>query len=308
MMQQLQFSTIDSTNDEVLRRLEAGSPTPPFVVRADEQSAGRGRRGRAWFSPPGGLWMTVAWPPRTPPGAGAEAAALVTGLALAEAVETEVLRTGSGGSGTTPSSGPRLEIKWPNDLLLGRRKVAGILCERRMSALTAGRERADADAPSIAAQERSPMEPVLVIGVGVNVNIEAADLPRHLEFPADSLKNALGRPIAIDALYSRFLERFEEHMAVFSDRGFTPGMKDAISRRLAFLGEAIEVTVPLAATAATLAAHATAGAGDPTDSMRRVRGRVLGLDLHGRLIVEEEHTQAIHACHAGEVRALRPSG
>jgi BirA family biotin operon repressor/biotin-[acetyl-CoA-carboxylase] ligase len=87
------------------------------AIAARVQTAGRGRRGRTWHSPAGGLWMSVVCRPSDP--GGAEHLSLRVGLAVAETIER-----------LFPDL-PRLTVKWPNDLLLGGRKLAGILCEAR---------------------------------------------------------------------------------------------------------------------------------------------------------------------------------
>jgi BirA family biotin operon repressor/biotin-[acetyl-CoA-carboxylase] ligase len=87
------------------------------AVAARVQTAGRGRRGRTWHSPAGGLWMSVVCRPAD--AEGVEHLSLRVGLAVAETIER-----------LFPDL-PRLTVKWPNDLLLGGRKLAGILCEAR---------------------------------------------------------------------------------------------------------------------------------------------------------------------------------
>jgi BirA family biotin operon repressor/biotin-[acetyl-CoA-carboxylase] ligase len=124
------YASIGSTNDRAAE-LAATGAAAYTVVLADEQTAGRGRRGARWWSPPGhGLLMSVVVrsggaadvPVVAPSGAGAAGGAggnclpLVVGLSVAEAVERLV-----------PEADVR--VKWPNDLLLGRRKLGGILCE-----------------------------------------------------------------------------------------------------------------------------------------------------------------------------------
>ena len=105
------------------------------VVIADAQTAGRGRRGRTWFSPPGsGLYVSIVLMPGRAKVAPQRATALLTltaGVALAEAV--------AAATGLPP------DIKWPNDLLVGRRKLAGILAE---ATATARSERSTRTSPS----------------------------------------------------------------------------------------------------------------------------------------------------------------
>lgn len=155
------FPVIGSTND-VAATLAVHSANEGAVVIADTQTAGRGRRGRGWFSPPGsGLYVSVVLRPgRRPSGGGDRATRLLTlaaGVALVEAVRT--------------ATGLAADLKWPNDLYSGRRKLAGILAE------AAGNE---------------PEESV-VLGYGINVG--AAAYPSELRDRATSLESELGRPV-----------------------------------------------------------------------------------------------------------------
>ena len=145
--------TVSSTNDRA-RVLVGRGRRMPAVVVADRQSAGRGRRGRRWDSDsPLGLWFTVAWEV----GEG-----VVGGLPL---------RVGLGVAGGIESVVPglRVEIKWPNDLLVGGRKLGGILCER------CGRH--------------------VLAGVGLNLNHKPGDFPAALADTAISVRLAAGRSV-----------------------------------------------------------------------------------------------------------------
>lgn len=115
------FRTLPSTLDAIhdLGAQEAPSGT---LVLAEEQTAGRGRDGRTWRSPPGGVWLGMLLRPPLPP---AGVLSLRIGLVLADVVEAVL------GIRATSLSGPRAALKWPNDVLLDERKVAGILCETR---------------------------------------------------------------------------------------------------------------------------------------------------------------------------------
>lgn len=168
--------TIDSTNAEVLRRLSAGA-VAPFAVLAERQTAGRGRRGRQWESPFGAnLYYTLGISVR----GGAkelEGLSLVVGLAVARAIKV----LGVAGVG----------LKWPNDVLVGGKKIAGILLE-----LTGD----PADICSVA------------IGIGVNVNMRAA---MSIDQPWTSLREALGggvdRNDLLAALESELLGGLSRH-------------------------------------------------------------------------------------------------
>jgi len=175
----LYFPTIGSTNDVALsysaptaargvggsgvaRSAAAGGKafaerSEGLVVVADEQTAGRGRRGHAWFSPPGsGLYVSVVLAPATARVDPLRATRLVTlaaGVALAEGIHA--------------ATSLRVSLKWPNDLLVAPRKLAGILAE---------------------ATDR-----LVVVGYGINV--AAAAFPPELRDRTTSLESELGRPV-----------------------------------------------------------------------------------------------------------------
>lgn len=112
---------IGSTNDRASELVRAGAPAWTVVV-ADEQTRGRGRRGKPWVSDAGaGLWMSIVLPTLEAGGA----LPLLVGLACAEAIETLAPEVHVG-------------IKWPNDLMIGGRKVGGILCEAVGGAVVVG--------------------------------------------------------------------------------------------------------------------------------------------------------------------------
>jgi BirA family transcriptional regulator, biotin operon repressor / biotin---[acetyl-CoA-carboxylase] ligase len=101
---------------DLLHGLAADGAEAGTVVVAGEQTGGRGSRGRGWQSPPGGLWLSALFRPRV--SAGVEFFGLRIGLAVADAVEAL-------------GPGVPVHIKWPNDLMVGDRKLGGILCEAR---------------------------------------------------------------------------------------------------------------------------------------------------------------------------------
>lgn len=110
---------VPSTMDLAHALAEAGA-AHGTAVAARAQHAGRGRRGAAWVSPPGGLWLSVITRPAQ--AARLECLSLRVGLAVAEALEA------------LDAAVPPVRVKWPNDLLLGDRKLAGVLCEARWDA------------------------------------------------------------------------------------------------------------------------------------------------------------------------------
>lgn len=172
----------ESTNAEALALAAQGAAAFTAVV-ADAQTRGRGRLGRSWFSPPGvNLHVSVILRPAVPPPA-LPRLSIVAAIALAEAVEQVA---------------PELpvELKWPNDLLVGGRKVAGVLSEL-----------GSADPPCV------------VVGVGVDVNLAAADLPPELARRATSLLAEAGRPVDREALLAALLERLEAGVRAFERAG-----------------------------------------------------------------------------------------
>lgn len=145
----LRFERIDSTNDEARRLAEAGAAEGALVV-AREQNAGRGRRGRAWVSPPGNLYCSLLLRPACEAGAAAQLG-FAAALAIAEAAALVL------------PQGADVSCKWPNDVLVGGAKAAGILMKSRASGGGA-------------------LE-WLVLGIGVNL----VSHPAGIEYPATSL-------------------------------------------------------------------------------------------------------------------------
>jgi len=166
-------SAVDSTNDEALRLAELGAADGTAVF-ADEQRAGRGRRGRSWFSPAGaGLYVSVVVTPCNWPG-GLPLVTLGAGIAAAR--------------GVGAVSGLPVELKWPNDLVVGRpwRKLGGVLSE----ALGSG-ARADA------------------VVVGIGINLQPAAYPPDVAERAASIEVELGRPVERGRLLVAVLTEFE---------------------------------------------------------------------------------------------------
>ena len=111
----LRVGRIGSTMDRLHELAEQGAPAGTAVL-AEAQTGGRGSRGRAWHSPPGGLWLSVLYRPPAPDGV--ELLSLRLGLLVAAALETL-------------AAGLPVMVKWPNDLMLHDRKLGGMLCEAR---------------------------------------------------------------------------------------------------------------------------------------------------------------------------------
>lgn len=168
----IELVSVGSTNTRALEEGRTG-----LLVVAGEQTGGRGRHGRSWFSPEGrSIYLTLttgSTDPRLP---------IVAGVAVHEVVSSLLC----------PGAAP--EIKWPNDLLVGGRKLSGILCETR-GALAA-------------------------VGIGLNVN--GLSWPAELEGRAISLEEILGSPRDLSPIMELLASSLEKWLALFMLDGFEP--------------------------------------------------------------------------------------
>ncbi|HZT87190.1 MAG TPA: biotin--[acetyl-CoA-carboxylase] ligase [Stellaceae bacterium] len=194
--------TLPSTNDEA-KRLARQDEAEGAVVWAREQTAGRGRRGRTWLSPRGNLSLSLMLRPREP---AAKAAQLgfATALALAEALDDVV------------PSGLEIRLKWPNDVLVNGRKLAGILLESE----TASNGRLE----------------FLIIGVGANLAIA----PQGTEFPSTSLTAEGVHALDPQRLLALFVSAFDRWLQRWRQDGFGP-LRTAWLARAAARGETVRV-------------------------------------------------------------------
>lgn len=164
-----------STNDDLLRAAAVGAPEGT-VVLAEEQAAGRGRQGRSWVSPTGtGLTFSVLFRPKGLAPADAATFPLVVGCAVARAAQSFL-----------PSA--RVMLKWPNDLQVAGRKLCGILCQ----------------------MQGTPEGPAIIAGIGLNVNLDVADLPPEVAAIATSLRAAAGVPLDRAGVLADVLLALEE--------------------------------------------------------------------------------------------------
>ena len=198
----LAFDSVDSTNEEAKRRLRAGAQAG-MVVWARSQQAGRGRRGRAWVSGEGNLFCSLILRPERPPAEVAQIS-LVAALAVADTVAALL------------PAGVAVRVKWPNDVLAGGRKLAGILLE----AEGAGEGGAAA----------------LVVGVGINI----AHAPEGTEFPATSLAGEGAAAVTVEAALERLLAAFCPWYRRWDEQGLAP-VRTAWLERAAGLGGPVTV-------------------------------------------------------------------
>ncbi len=165
------YPEIDSTNEEAKRQAQKGALHGSIYV-AEQQNGGKGRLGRVWKSPPkSGLWFSILLRPDAPPVQVANLT-LLAGLAVSRAI--------------CAVTGCDAKIKWPNDIVIGSKKVCGILTE-----MTAEIDRVH----------------FAVVGIGVNVNDES--FPEELTERATSLRMESGSPVSRVTLLQHILKEFE---------------------------------------------------------------------------------------------------
>ena len=220
------FSEVDSTNQVAKELAEEGAPEGTIII-AEMQRRGRGRRGKKWLSPEGGVWMTIILRPEIPP-AKAPLLTLVTGVAVARTLQTEC--------------GLDVGIKWPNDILIGDKKVCGILTE------------AEADKGTL---------DYVVVGVGIDLNVDLEEFPPELKNGATSLQQELQREIYGAEVVQKFLINFEELYEKFKDDQF-PEILSQWRRLSKTIGRYVEV-------------HKTG---------RNVYGEAVGITKDGILVLE----------------------
>lgn len=203
------FDETDSTNIDAKRCAEEGAPHGTTVI-ADMQTAGRGRRGRMWQSPPGSaIYMTIMLKPDFVPDK-ASMLTLVMALSVADAIaETTGLQAG---------------IKWPNDVVVNAKKVCGILTEMNVE---------------------SDYIQYVVIGVGINANNGSLEeFPEEIRQTATSLKIESGAHISRAELIERVLFHFEKNYDVFVSTLDLSGLMEAYDKRLLNLDAEVRVLDP----------------------------------------------------------------
>lgn len=195
------FERIGSTQDAALSWAQAGAPEGAVVI-ANEQTAGRGRYDREWLAAPGtALLMSLITRPAIPPES-LPRVTLMGAVALAQVLEEFGLKPG---------------IKWPNDVQLGGRKVAGILAEAVWSGDVLG---------------------AVVLGLGINVRQGALAEDQARAFQATTIEVALGREVSRAEVLSRLLARLDDWRARLLD----PALLDMWRSHSVTLGRDVTVS------------------------------------------------------------------
>lgn len=188
----IRFDSIDSTNEEAQRLAAKGERGPLWIVSVT-QTAGRGRRGNRWISEPGNLFATLLLPAST--GTAAQLG-FAAGLAVVETLRAHL-------------EPDRIRLKWPNDVLADKRKIAGILLE------TAGTD-------------------AVAVGIGLNLKHHPSDT----EFPAVSLRSILGQAPPPEDVLPQLATSLHAWYEVWQSQGFA-ALKRAWLERAEGLGREI---------------------------------------------------------------------
>ncbi len=234
----------DSTNNDARDLAADGAPHGTLVV-ADKQEAGRGSRGRSWETPAGtNIAMSVVLRPDAP-GDRISMLTLIMGLSVAEGIDLALEESGTANtergaanieSGTanteiaqqgkeltaSDDADHRCKIKWPNDVVIDKRKICGILTELHMNPDNTIRD--------------------VVIGVGINVNM--TDFPEDIKDIAGSLLSQTGKAVDRSLVVARVMERFEENYEKFQEGYDLSGLKEQYESRLINKGERVKILDP----------------------------------------------------------------
>ncbi len=190
----LLFDSVDSTNSEAKRRADEGAEEG-LLILSEEQTAGRGRRGRAWTSAKGeGICMSLLLRPNISPDRASQLT-LVMGLAVCDALRE--------------ACGLEAQIKWPNDIVCDGKKVCGILTEMSAAA-----------------------ERIRYVVIGVGINVDTDRFPDDLARLATSIRQQTGAETDRASLIAALLGRFEEDYDLFLDTRDLSNLKDRYNAHL----------------------------------------------------------------------------
>lgn len=220
------YDSVDSTNEEAKRQALRGAPNGSLFI-AEQQTGGKGRLGRNWQSPSGtGIWFSVLLRPGAlPGGVRLPLQIAATTLLAGEAVCAAICARSRAGSAS------QAQIKWPNDVLIGTKKVCGILTE-----MSAEIERVE----------------FVVVGIGINAN--NSDFPEELRQKATSLRMEQDAPVRRIPLLQEILRGFELLLKE-NAASLTPAFLERYKRDCVTLGRRVSFQrgrVPVSGTAADI--------------------------------------------------------
>jgi BirA family biotin operon repressor/biotin-[acetyl-CoA-carboxylase] ligase len=200
----LSYGKVSSTND-VAKEIAGKSSEGKLAISAEMQTRGKGRAGRSWFSPKGGLWLSIVLRPAIGPKE-ALRFTFVASLAVAKTIRAMF--------------GLEAGVKWPNDVLVNGRKICGILTETKT---------------------RNYKVDFVVVGIGINANIELQSFPQDIRESATSLLHELGFKTKLERLTENLLRNFEYYyMNVQS--GKWSGLLQEWKSTAPFLGKKVHIS------------------------------------------------------------------
>lgn len=202
------YKNIKSTNDKAKELAETGAKEGVIII-AKEQMQGRGRlhggQARKWFSPPGGIYTSIILKPAIAPHQ-APKLALVSAIAMANFLRIKY-RLGAG-------------VKWPNDVLVNDKKICGVLAE---------------------GSTKSGHLEYVIVGLGINANVNMEALPKEVRETGTSIKKELGTEISLTAFLQHFMEEFERLYVEFKENDLSP-LLNIYNTLLVTLGQWIRIT------------------------------------------------------------------
>ena len=201
----VRLGEVDSTNIYAERLAENEAPHGTVVI-ADSQTRGKGRLGRLWISPPGGIYMSIILRPRMEL-KDSTLLTIMAGVACCRALRDV--------------TGLDLEIKWPNDLIVSGRKLGGILTE---------------------VKSRAHRIEFVIIGIGINVNVLSDGFPSEVREIATSIRNEMLREQPKDALILALLNEVDRWYDILMEKGGRPVLEEW-RKFAAMLGKTVKVTV-----------------------------------------------------------------
>ena len=198
------YDTVSSTND-VAKELAKRGGKEGIVILADEQTRGRGRLNRRWLSPKGGIWLSIVLRPQISPPE-ASRITFITSSAVAETLRQLYA--------LDPA------VKWPNDVLIAGRKVCGVLTE---------------------ASTRGGIVQFVVVGLGINVNVDLQVFPSRVRRDVTTLQRELSHAVEPMTLTKTLLQNFDYRYARLREGAWRPLLREWKSRAT-FLHEPVSVT------------------------------------------------------------------
>lgn len=237
-----------STSSRLKDWLLSGECRQGTVLVAEEQSAGRGRLSRQWFSPLGNLALSLSLEPKARFEGKIYQYNLLASLALQKLIQEDYRQAA--------------RIKWPNDIHLEGKKLAGILSESFMG----------------------PGGPLIIIGIGLNLNSTATDFPEDLRDRLITLSDVTGQDHDLEDFVRCFLACFDGLLKLYHDAGFAV-IKNRLEEKLLWRGETITVQEA---------------------NQKKIRGICEGLDEDGFLILRDDKNR-VRRILAGDVYCIGPS-